>query len=80
MLKIIIILIFSLTISFSSTNKQEKAKIYDLNDKDKEWSSFKSRHRKNYRSLLHDTQRYIFKLICNFGFYIYIYRFQYFFL
>ncbi len=59
MLKLIIILIFLLTISLSSSEaKQEKAKIYDLENKiDQEWSAFKSRHRKKFRSILKETQR-----------------------
>lgn len=61
MLKIItLILILSMitTISLSNTNnKREKAKIYNLQNKDREWSAFKLRHGKSYRNRLHETQR-----------------------
>ena len=62
MLKIII-LIFLLsiltTISLSSitNDKRERAKIYNLQNKNQEWSSFKVRHGKSYRNKSHETQR-----------------------
>lgn len=63
MFKIIIfILILSITttISFSNNNKREKAKIYDLQQKDQEWTAYKLRHGKSFRNRTHESKRFIF--------------------
>ena len=63
MFKIIIfILILSITttISFSNNNKREKAKIYDLRQKDQEWTTYKLRHGKSFHNRTHESKRFIF--------------------
>jgi hypothetical protein len=63
MFKIIIfILILSITttMSFSNNNRRERAKIYDIQQKDQEWTAYKLRHGKSFRNISHELKRLIF--------------------